>query len=131
MCVYPLSQDKPGPRTVDVEAIARNAVFPPGVTAEAVAADPYAFRPEWVKPESFWDDLERFLAMNPSVGPTDAAMADQARTLIALRKSDGNYRDLLDREALVANTALHQSSTYAQVGVDAGNGWQRQANGGV
>jgi hypothetical protein len=131
MCVYPLSRDKPGPQTVDVETIARNAVFPPGVTAEAVAADPYAFRPEWVKPESFWDDLERFLAMNPSVGPTDAAMADQARTLIALWKFDPWYRVLLDRAALAANAALHAGSRYEQVGVDVGNGWQRQENGGT
>jgi hypothetical protein len=131
MRVYPLSQDKPGPQHVDVEAIARNAVFPPGVTAEAVATDPYAFRPEWVKPASFWDDLERFLAMNPTVGPTDAAMAEQARTLIALRKSDPAYRSLLDHAAIAAHAALHAGSRYEQVGVDAGNGWQRQENAGT
>ncbi len=38
---------------------------------------------------------------------------------------------LLDRTALAANSALHESSRYDQVGVDAGNGWQRQENGGV
>src|SRR5262249_35844491 len=67
----------------------------------------------------------------PTVGPSDAAMADQARTLIALRNSDAHYKDLLDRTALDANASLHASSRYEQVGVDAGNGWQRQENGGV
>jgi hypothetical protein len=128
---YPLSQDRPGPQNVDPAAIARNAVFPPGVTAQAVAADPYAFRPEWVDAETFWDSLEKALDANPRVGPADAAMADQARTLIALRKSDLVYRALLDRTALAANASLHASSRYEQVGVDAGNGWQRQENGGV
>jgi hypothetical protein len=131
MRVYPLSQDKPGPQNIDPAAIARNAIFPPGITAAAVAADPYAFRPEWVHPETFWDDLEKMLKANPTVGPADMPMADQARTLIALRKVDERYRTLLDRMALAANTALHASSRYEQVGVDAGNGWQRQENGGV
>jgi hypothetical protein len=131
MRVYPLSQDKPGPQDVDCEAVAHNAVFPPGVTPEALAADPYAYRPEWVKPESFWDDLEEMLAANPIVGSTDAAMADQARTLIGLRKASPDYKTLLDRTALDANAALHASSRYEQVGTDAGNGWQRQENGGV
>jgi hypothetical protein len=131
MRVYPLSQDKPGPQDADCEAISRNAVFPPGVTPDAVAADPYAYRPEWVKPESFWDDLEKMLTANPIVGPADAAMADQARTLIGLRKTSAGYKALLDRTALAANTSLQASSRYEQVGVDAGNGWQRQENSGV
>jgi hypothetical protein len=131
MHIFPLSQNKPGQQTVDCKAIARNAVFPPGVTARAIAADPYAFRPEWVNPKTFWDDLEKMLAANPTVGPADAAMADQARTLIDLRKSNANYKDLLDRAAITADASLHASSRYEQVGVDAGNGWQRQENGGV
>jgi hypothetical protein len=131
MWVYPLSQDTAGPRDADCEAIARNAIFPPGVTPEALAADPYAFRPEWVNPETFWDVLEKTLAANPTVGPADAAMADQARTLIGLRKTSPYHKALLDRAALATHTALHASSRYEQVGVDAGNGWQRQENGGV
>jgi hypothetical protein len=131
MRIFPLSENKPGQQNTDCKAEARNAVFPPGVTAQAIAADPYAFRPEWVNPKTFWDDLEKVLAANPTVGSADAAMADQAHTLIALRKSDANYKALLDRTALAANASLHHSATYAQVGVDAGNGWQRQENGGV
>jgi hypothetical protein len=131
MRMFPLSENKPGQQALDCQAEARNAVFPPGVTAQALAADPYAFRPEWVNPKTFWDDLEKMLAANPTVGPLDAAMADQARTLIALRKSNANYRVLLDRAALAANASLHASSRYEQVGVDAGNGWQRQEDGGV
>jgi hypothetical protein len=84
-----------------------------------------------VKPETFWDVLEKVLAANPSMGSSDAAMAEQARTLIALRKSDAGYKALLDRTAHAANAALHASSRYEQVGVSAGNGWQRQENGGV
>jgi len=38
---------------------------------------------------------------------------------------------LLDRVALAADASLHQSSRYEQVGVDVGNGWQRQQDGGV
>ena len=131
MRVFPQSQDKPGPQDRDCEVIARNAVFPPGVTPEALAADPYAYRPEWVKPETFWDVLEKMLVANPILGPADAPMADQARTLIGLRKTSPDYKALLDRTVLAAHVALHASSRYEQVGVDAGNGWQRQENGGV
>src|SRR5262249_20266139 len=129
--IFPLSQNQQGQQAVDCRAIARNAVFPPGLTAEAIAADPYAYRPEWVNPKTFWDDLEKMLAANPTVGSSDAAMADQARTLIALRKSNANYKDLLDRAVLAADASLHASSRYEQVGVDVGNGWQRQENGGI
>jgi hypothetical protein len=58
-------------------------------------------------------------------------MADQARSLIALGKSSPEWKALLDREAAETDAALHQSATYAQVGVDAGNGWQRQMDGGL
>lgn len=68
---------------------------------------------------------------NPTVGPNDAAMAEQARTLIALRESGDTWRTLLDKVALAADAALHESSKYHQTGVDTGNGWQRQENGGV
>src|SRR5215831_5791293 len=129
--LYPLSKDKPGPQNTDCQAVARNARFPAGLTSEMIAADPYAFRPEWVNPKTFWDDLDKMLAANPTVGPADAAMADQARTLIALRKSSAAYKALLDRAALAANSSLHASSRYEHVGVDSGNGWQRQENGGV
>jgi hypothetical protein len=129
--MYPLGTNQPGQRKIDVEAIARNAVFPPGVTAEMIAADPDAGRPQWVKPETFWDDLAKMLAENPTVGPADAAMADQARTLVALRASDPAWKALLDRLALAADADLHASSTYVQVGVDAGNGWQRQEGAGL
>jgi hypothetical protein len=129
--MYPLSTNQSGQRTFDVEAIAHNAVFPPGVTAEQVAADPDANRPQWVRPETFWDDLAKMLAINPVVGQADAAMAQQARTLIALRAAGPPYRALLDRVALEADADLHASSSYVQVGVDAGNGWQRQEGAGV
>src|SRR5215469_2646603 len=131
MRVFPLSQNRSGQQKADPDAIARNAIFPPGVTADMVAADPYAFRPEWVKVGTFWEDLEKALDANPVVGAADTPMADQARTLIALRKSSPRYEVLLDHVALSANAALHASSRYEQVGVDAGNGWQRQENGGV
>jgi hypothetical protein len=131
MRVYPLSQNKPGQQNLDCKAVASNVRFPAGVTPEMIAADPSAFRPEWVNPKTFWEDLEKFLAANPTVGPADTAMADQARTLVALRKANPNYKTLLDRAALAAHASLHESSSYEQVGVDAGNGWQRQENGGV
>jgi hypothetical protein len=129
--MYPLSQNKPGQQVLDCKAEAQNAQFPPGLTAEMISADPYAFRPEWVNPKTFWDDLGKMLAANPVVGPFDAAMAEQARTLIALRKSNANYKDVLDRAALDAEASLRANARYDQVGVDAGNGWQRQENGGV
>ena len=129
--IFPLSQNKPGQQVLDCKTEAQNARFPAGLTAEVIAADPYAFRPEWVNPKTFWDDLEKMLIANPTVGPSDAAMADQARALIALRKSNANYKALLDHAALAADASLHASSRYEQVGVDAGNGWQRQENSGV
>jgi hypothetical protein len=129
--IFPLSQNKPGQQPVDCKAVASHAVFPPGLTAEMIAADPYAFRPEWVNPRTFWEDLEKMLAANPQVGTSDAPMADQARTLVALRKSNATYKALLDRAALAADASLHASSRYEQVGVEAGNGWQRQENAGV
>jgi hypothetical protein len=131
MGVYPLSQNRAGQRSFDCEAISRNVVYPPGVTAAMIAADPDVARPQWVVPERFWDDLEKMLAANPKVGENDAAMADQARSLIALHGSDPAWAALLDRAALTADASLHASARYEQVGVDAGNGWQRQENGGL
>ncbi|MFD9663953.1 DUF1254 domain-containing protein [Rhodococcus sp. NPDC059968] len=129
--MYPLSENQPGQRSFGYEANARNAIFPPGLTADVLAADPDASRPQWVKPETFWIDLGRMLDFNPDVGALDTPMADQARTLVALHRSNDAYCALLDRAALGADVALHQSATYVQVGVDAGNGWQRQRNGGL
>ncbi len=131
MGAYPLSENAPGQRKFDCEAIGKNVVYPAGVTAAMIAADPEIARPQWVVPERFWEDLEKMLAANPKVGTADAAMADQARTLIALRKSDPAWKVLLDRAALTANASLQTSARYEQVGVDAGNGWQRQNDGGV
>ena len=129
--IVALSKDKPARHTFDCEASARNKVYPPGLTAEMLAADPDMLRVRPVNPTTFWDDLEKALAANPEVGPDDAAMAAQARTLIALRDSDPSWKALLDRAALAADTDLHEGARYAQTGVDAGNGWQRQENGGV
>ena len=58
-------------------------------------------------------------------------MADQARALVALYDSSPLWKELLDRAALSADAALHDSGLYHQVGVEAGSGWQRQENGGV
>jgi hypothetical protein len=96
-----------------------------------IAADPDIARPQWVVPERFWEDLNKMLAVNPEVGAHDAAMAEQAHALIALRRSDPAWKTLLDKAALEAAASLHTSARYEQVGVDAGNGWQRQENGGL
>ncbi|MDM0067752.1 DUF1254 domain-containing protein [Variovorax sp. J31P207] len=125
------SLDRPGPLRFDCEASARNKVFPPGVTAEMVTADPDMLRARPVDPTRFWDQLAEALALNPAVSADDAAMAAQARTLLALRASDSAWRALLDRTALAADAELHAGARYEQVGVDAGNGWQRQDNGGA
>jgi hypothetical protein len=127
MGVYPLSQNAEGRRTYDCEAISSNHVFAPGVSAEMIAADPDAARPQWVVPTRFWQDLGRVLSRNPTVGAADAAMAEQARTLVALHASDPAWAAVLDEAA----AALRTSARYEQVGVDAGNGWQRQENGGL
>lgn len=129
--MVPLSEDKSGPLKFDCEASARNKVYPPGLTAEMLAADPDMLRIRPVNPSTFWDDLKKALDANPIVGPNDAAMAEQARTLIALRESGDNWRALLDRVALAADAELHDGAKYHQVGIDAGNGWQRQENGGA
>jgi hypothetical protein len=129
--MVPLGEDKPGRLAFDCEASARNAVFPPGLTADMIAADPDLLRGRPVDARTFWDDLKEALDANPIVGPDDAAMAEQARTLFALRESAPWWRALLDREALVADAELHESARYDQLGVDSGNGWQRQENGGV
>jgi hypothetical protein len=129
--MVPLSQDKPGRLTFDCEASARNKVFPPGLTEQMVAADPDLLRVRPVDVTTFWDDLKQALDFNPVVGDDDAPMADQARTLLALREADPVWRALLDRAALEADADLHDSAKYHQVGVDVGNGWQRQQNAGV
>lgn len=128
---YPLSDNKPGLTKFDPVAVSKNAVYPPGVTPELLVADPDAFRPQWVNPAAFWPALEKALAMSPKVGPDDQAMADQARTLLAVYASDPAYKALLDQVALEADTELRAAATYEHVGVDAGNGWQRQENAGV
>jgi hypothetical protein len=131
MGAYPLSRNQPGQRKVDCEAISRNKVYPAGVTPEMIAADPDLVHPQWVVPERFWQDVETMLESNPTVGRDDAPMAEQARTLVALRKSSPAWNAILDEAALQADVSLHTSARYEQVGVDAGNGWQRQSNGGL
>jgi hypothetical protein len=131
MGVYPLSQNEDGRKTYDCGAISRNHVFPPGVSFAMIAADPDVARPQWVVPTRFWEDLERVLSLNPRVGEADAAMAEQARSLVALHASDPGWAAVLDKAALEADSSLHTSARYEQVGVDAGNGWQRQENGGL
>jgi hypothetical protein len=96
-----------------------------------LAADPDLLRVRPVHGETFWCDLEKALNANPKVGPNDAAMADQARTLLSLRRSDPRWKALLDRAAVTADAELYEGARYDQVGVDAGNGWQRQENGGA
>ncbi|WP_431951677.1 DUF1254 domain-containing protein [Nocardia lijiangensis] len=128
--MYPLAENRPGQRSFGYEDAAKTAIFPPGITAEMLAADPDAGRPQWVKPESFWSDLGRMLDFNPRMSDADTPMADQARALVALHRSDTAYRALLDHAALRADVALHQAATYTQVGQDAGNGWQRQPGAG-
>ena len=129
--MYPLGENKSGQRNFDCEANMRNKVMPPGVTTEMITADPDLVRPEYVVAAKFWDDLRKVLAANPTVGSGDAAMADQARTLLALYDSSAAWKALLDRAAISADAALRDSGLYTQVGVDAGNGWQRQDNGGT
>ncbi|AKC86683.1 DUF1254 domain-containing protein [Pseudoxanthomonas suwonensis] len=131
MGATPLSEDAPGRREFDCEASARNKVYPKDLTAEMLAADPDLLRNRPVHGDTFWEELEKALDANPKVGPDDAAMAEQARTLIALRKSDPRWKGLLDRAALAADTELYEGARYEQVGVDCGNGWQRQENGGT
>jgi hypothetical protein len=128
---YPFSQDDGKRRNFQCAVTTANKVYPPGVTAQMLAADPDAMRPEWVSPRTFWNDLEKMLAANPDVGAGDAAMADQARALVALYKSGVEWKTLLDCVALESDSALKTAGRYEQVGVDCGNGWQRQENGGV
>ena len=97
--MVPLSQDKPGRLTFDCEASARNQVFPPGLTEQMVAADPDLLRVRPVDVTTFWDDLKEALDFNPVVGDDDAPMADQARTLLALREADPVWRALGSRRA--------------------------------
>lgn len=129
--MVPLSQDEPGPLTFDCEASARNKVFPPGITEQMITTDPDVLRVRPVDVTTFWDNLEEALDFNPAVGADDAPMADQARTLLALRKVDSRWKALIDHAALEADAELHDGATYHQVGVDVGNGWQRQQNAGL
>jgi hypothetical protein len=131
MGVYPLSKNETGRKTFDCEAYSKNHVFAGGVTAEMIAADPDVARTQWVVPTRFWKDLEHMLSVNPTVGPDDAAMAAQARVLLSLGKSDPAWQALLDQAVLRADADLHAGAKYEQVGVDAGNGWQRQLDGGL
>jgi hypothetical protein len=126
--MYPLAEDQPGQRDFAYDTYARHAVFPPGVTAEMIAANPEASRPDWVKPRTFWADLGAMLDFNPQLGPDDTAIGDQARALVTLYRSNEQYRPILDRVALSAYAALHDAATYAQAGLDAGNGWRRQVD---
>lgn len=73
----------------------------------------------------------RVVIANPIVAPGDAAMAEQARSLVALHASDPAWAALLDKAVLEADADLHTSARYEQIGIDVGNGWQRQKNGGL
>ncbi|MFD1811522.1 DUF1254 domain-containing protein [Rhodococcus gannanensis] len=129
--MYPLSEDEPGPHDFAYSKYADHAVFPAGVTAEMIAANPEASRPDWVKPHSFWADLDAMLAFNPQLADADTALADQARALVELHRTDERARAILDRVALNAYTELHSLATYTHAGLDAGNGWRRQPDGGL
>jgi hypothetical protein len=131
MGVYPLSQNEEGRKQFDCEAYGKNHVFAGGITPELIAADPEVARTQWVVPSRFWSDLEKMLSLNPTVAPDDAAMAAQAKTLIALGKSDPKWQAFLDHAVQKADADLHAASKYEHVGVDVGNGWQRQLNGGL
>jgi hypothetical protein len=128
---YPLSENGPELKKFDVVAIAKNAVYPPGVTPEMLAADPDSFRPQWVNPATFWENLEKAFELSPKCGPDDRPMADQARALLSLYNSDPAYKTLLDEVALEADTELRAGAKYTHAGVDGGNGWQIQKNSGV
>ena len=129
--MVPLSQDMPGRLTFDCEASARNKVFPPGLTEEMVTADPDLLRVRPVDVTTFWDDLQEALDFNPVVRADDAPMAQQARAVLELRKSDPAWEALTDHAVLEADTEIHDGAKYHQLGADVGNGWQRQPNAGV
>jgi hypothetical protein len=130
MGAYPLSQNQPGQRKFDCEAIAKHVVYPASVTAEMIAADPDVARPQWVVPQRFWDDLEKMLAANPKVGESDAAMADQARSLIALRKSSPEWKALLDRWRLTRHCIpARDTSKWAWMSAMVGNASRTAASG--
>jgi len=131
MGVYPLSKNEADRKQFDCEAYSKNQVFAGGITAEMIAADPDIARTQWVVPARFWQDLQRVLSVNPTVGLDDAAMAEQARTLVALGESAPAWKALLDKAVVKADADLHASAKYEQIGVDVGNGWQRQLNGGL
>ena len=131
MGMYPLAEDQPGQRSFEYDKYATQGVFPPGVTGELLAANPDASRPDWVKPHSFWDDLGAMLDFNPQLSTDDTAIGDQARALVALHRTNPHYRTILDRVALSAYASLHDAANYVQAGLDAGNGWRRQPNGGL
>jgi hypothetical protein len=131
MGVYPLSKNEKGRKTFDCEAYTKNVVYAGGITAAMIARDPDAARTQWVVPSQFWKDLEKVLASNPTVAPGDAALAEQAKMLVALGKSDPKWQALLDQTVIEADVSLRSSAKYDQVGVDSGNGWQRQDNGGL
>lgn len=129
--MYPLSQNTKDRRNFDCKKAAENKVYPPGLTAQMLEDDPDVARPQWVVPSKFWGDLKKVLDDNPRVGANDTALADQARALIQLYETGSSWKMLLDRVALEADIGLQESGLYHQVGVDCGNGWQRQENGGL
>lgn len=97
----------------------------------AGGAVPRPTRPDWVKPHTFWHDLGAMLDFNPQLGAADTAIGEQARALVALHRRNEHYRPILDRVALSAYAALHDAATYAQAGLEAGNGWRRQPSAGL
>ena len=132
MGVYPLSQNQEGQRPFDCEAISQNVVYPPGVTAEMIAADPAVARPQWVVPERFWEDLGKMLTVNPKVGADDGAMAEQAHALIALRNSDPSWKALLDRSPPTRpSTRAPVTSRWASMPATAGSGKRTAACGAL
>ena len=71
------------------------------------------------------------LDFNPQLSTDDTAIGDQARALVTLHRTNQHYRTILDRVALSAYASLHDAANYVQAGLDAGNGWRRQPNGGL
>jgi hypothetical protein len=103
---------------------AKYAVFPPGITADMIAANPEASRPDWVKPHTFCDDLAAMLDFSPQLAPDDTAIGDQARAPVALHRSDDHYRGILDRAAVGHTQVCMMLRTTAR------SAWTQVTDGG-
>ena len=132
MGVYPLSKNQAGPQDLRLRGVLpRNAVYRRGVTAANDRRRSGCRRPQWVVPDAFWEIWRRCSQSIPPLLRRMPRWPTRRATLDGAAQIEPELEGAARQRGAQADASPARQRTYEQVGVDAGNGWQRQENGGL